>query len=409
MKTLLALVLSQHVVETPDQPWALETIVSVQTAEGLRELRLPGGQLGEVRVDVSHTPYLVEGGRYQLDVAPGSGLSVIKRGEWVGGLVPPPYAVSGSEWPVGVIDVDFMLSAESWPSEVDRDALEAATTEVLRIWNRDGRSNIEMVYGGRTTSTQYGSGSDGSNTVLYEDYDFGSTLAVSVRTTVGGEIRDCDVRFYGSNSNGAIDWNLDPSGAPDGENALRHTLLHEFGHCLGLSHSADPEAQMYRYAPDDQDPSSWVLHPDDVAGLQSIYGVASPGLAVSLVDVDAQALTVAVENTGDWTAFEVGALLTAEGPLQSASDPFLGDLRSAAVAELVVPLQGDCGATQGSLRVFDAFDASAELELGEFGTLCDGEDPAGFDETPAVGCGCRSSGGAGWLLLLPLLAVRRRQ
>ena len=70
----------------------------------------------------------------------------------------------------------------------------------------------------------------------------------------GDAIRDCDIRFYGANSNGTIDWNIDPNGAPDGGHAVRHTLVHELGHCLGISHSELQDALMYAYAPADQGP-----------------------------------------------------------------------------------------------------------------------------------------------------------
>uniref|UniRef100_A0A3Q3IKH1 interstitial collagenase n=1 Tax=Monopterus albus TaxID=43700 RepID=A0A3Q3IKH1_MONAL len=47
---------------------------------------------------------------------------------------------------------------------------------------------------------------------------------------------------------------------------------HEFGHSLGLSHSDDPGALMYpvyRY----KNPDTFVLPPDDIKGIQSLYGL----------------------------------------------------------------------------------------------------------------------------------------
>lgn len=49
---------------------------------------------------------------------------------------------------------------------------------------------------------------------------------------------------------------------------LFNVALHEIGHLLGLSHSQDVNAIMYAYYAEDRND----LRPDDVAGIQSLYG-----------------------------------------------------------------------------------------------------------------------------------------
>ncbi len=70
-------------------------------------------------------------------------------------------------------------------------------------------------------------------------------------------------------------WKDQPEGAGI---RLYNVALHEIGHLLGLSHSQDTNAIMYAYYGEDRND----LRPDDVAGVQSLYGapVAAP-LAIS--------------------------------------------------------------------------------------------------------------------------------
>jgi hypothetical protein len=413
MKTVLALVLGTQVIATPDQPWSLETVVDLETASGPLQVRLPGGSRDGVTVTVSHTPPLHPGGRYALEVLEVEGVWRVGAATVVDPVPSPPYVLAGSTWGAGVVPVDFFLSGGSFPGHMDPDALEAAYTEVLRIWNRDGRARVALSYGGLTSNTQYGSGSDGSNTTKYQSSTWGSTLAVSVRTVVGSEIRDCDIRFYGANSNGSIDWNLDPLGAPNGENAFRHTLVHELGHCLGISHSEYPDALMYAYAPDEQGPASWALHEDDVAALQAIYGEAVPALAMSEADFGGEAVRATVTNTGDWTAFDVEAEAMLTGTWSALEAAGLGDLEAGESIDLRIPHSGEsCGSGEALLAIADAFEASDSAEVTR-SVLCDEPGAgSGSAESPAVGCGCTFQGSSAlgwWWLVLPGLASWRRR
>ena len=52
-------------------------------------------------------------------------------------------------------------------------------------------------------------------------------------------------------------------------------VLHEFGHSLGLGHSANSDAVMYFAARRMMGPGTGLLTPDDIAGMQTIYGAGT--------------------------------------------------------------------------------------------------------------------------------------
>jgi Matrixin len=81
------------------------------------------------------------------------------------------------------------------------------------------------------------------------------------------------IRFY----QGAAVWKDNPDNYPvvAGEYDIQGVATHEYGHALGMGHSSDPNATM---APSHSD--NWIpsrsIEADDIAGIQSIYGVKSP-------------------------------------------------------------------------------------------------------------------------------------
>jgi hypothetical protein len=82
-----------------------------------------------------------------------------------------------------------------------------------------------------------------------------------------GQIMDADIEFnLEFQSLGVDEWSSEPSQTVD----IRNTVTHEAGHVLGLDHSEDEEATMYRRA-EAGEVKKRDLSEDDVEGLCAIY------------------------------------------------------------------------------------------------------------------------------------------
>src|SRR5262245_40515053 len=101
-----------------------------------------------------------------------------------------------------------------------------------------------------------------------------------------------------------------------------NTALHEIGHALGLGHSAVTTAVMYAFAN-----GVTTLQPDDIAGIQAIYGPPVTGVgSVSIGDVTitegnagTTLATFTVTRTGGTEAFAIN-FATANGSAAAGSD-----------------------------------------------------------------------------------------
>lgn len=98
---------------------------------------------------------------------------------------------------------------------------------------------------------------------------------------------------------------------------LLTVAAHEIGHTLGLAHSDDPDALMY---PSYSGPHRF-LGQDDIAGVQSLYGVASaPPLAPSVPTDNAPPPSADNDSDNDGISDQDEALVTGTDPKNSDSD-----------------------------------------------------------------------------------------
>lgn len=174
------------------------------------------------------------------------------------------YVASGFKW---------MSNTASWayngagaPASVAGSALSASSSSAS-AWGSG--SNFQFSGGGATgagTGACGGGGTDGQNTVGWA-VQSGSVLAVTCSWYNGGSPFGAAAEF---DMQIDPDWTWTTGGAANID--LQSVITHEFGHALGLNHSADGSAVMYpSYSAGSTKRS---LAADDLAGMVAIYGTA---------------------------------------------------------------------------------------------------------------------------------------
>jgi hypothetical protein len=176
---------------------------------------------------------------------------------------PSAYTVNGPSWPqaqmsylVNAINLDLPgLSAES------------AVRSGADAWLQQSGA-FRFVYAG--SSSQTTNTFDIVNLVLFRNASSGSAIATTYWWSSGTRILDADIVFWDA----AFTFFAGSSGCSGGF-YIEDIAVHEFGHALGLGHSASVDASMF--------PSVTAcnirnrsLDADDIAGVRSIYPLQLP-------------------------------------------------------------------------------------------------------------------------------------
>lgn len=141
-------------------------------------------------------------------------------------------------------------------------------------WRLEGLSPFHFDYAG--TSSISSVAADGTNVVYYSNTDGGGALAVCYWWTSGGFTTNFDIIYYDRDGSFNFVWANNPNSS---QFDIRGVGVHEFGHALGLDHSAVSGATMFPSV-GAGDLSPRTLAADDIAGVQSIYGVAAAPVPV---------------------------------------------------------------------------------------------------------------------------------
>ncbi len=176
------------------------------------------------------------------------------------------YVLEGPKWPSGTVTLQLSLGNANGTLSDGNTNWNVAVAPALDMWNQQ-MGAIQLR--GIMNSTAPVSRGDRVNSLAFASTFFGSsfgsnTLAITGYSYSGSTMLEADTLF-----NTAQPWDS-YRGALRSSFDIQRVALHEVGHAIGLAHSSVAGAIMSPYIGNQYTPS-----PDDVAGVQALYGAPS--------------------------------------------------------------------------------------------------------------------------------------
>lgn len=176
--------------------------------------------------------------------------------------------------------IAYVLNGPTWapptmaytvnPSNLDVSAatISPALAVGANAWRQQSSASFTFTFAGESTQTT--NTNDGVNLVLFRNASSGSAIATAYWWSSGTRIIDADIVFW----DGAHRFFTGSSGCSAGF-YVEDIATHEFGHALGLGHSASPAATMYATT-SSCNTGSRTLDADDIAGVRALYPPTGP-------------------------------------------------------------------------------------------------------------------------------------
>ena len=211
------------------------------------------------------------------------------------------YTLSGVTW--GTSSVNYYVNPNSkWMSQ---SAAISAVQTGAAAWDEQSQANIRLLYAGTTSGSTLGMNyksevffRDGSNGAVAEGYYWYDGT---------GKIVDGDIVFW----EGTVPFFFG-SGCSNGV-YTENVATHEFGHVLGLLHSAVSTATMYPSMASYCDRSWMTLDGDDVAAIERAYPPGSGGAPNT-------APSISISSPLNSALFSDSAAITFSGAASDAQD-----------------------------------------------------------------------------------------
>jgi hypothetical protein len=168
----------------------------------------------------------------------------------------------------------FTLSGPAWPQpqtsyyinstnlDLARPAAEAAVRAGADPWLQQAGA-FRFTFAG--SSSQTTNTNDQINLVLFRNAANGAAIATTYWWSMGSQIIDADIVFW----DGGFTFFAGTSGCSGGF-YIEDIAAHEFGHALGLGHSAVTGATMYPSV-SSCNAGNRTLEADDISGVRSLY------------------------------------------------------------------------------------------------------------------------------------------
>ncbi len=182
------------------------------------------------------------------------------------------YATNGAVWNFSPVPYFINTTNLDLPESAVAPAVQAGAN----AWQTQSSASVQLSYAG--PSTQATTGYDSMNLVVFRNASSGSAIATTYWWSSGSRILDADIVFWDA----AFRFFSGSSGCSGGF-YIEDIAAHEFGHALGLGHSAASGATMYPSV-SSCNSGPRTLAADDVAGIQLLYPpvAAPPGAGQNL-------------------------------------------------------------------------------------------------------------------------------